>query len=272
MLLRMSTLKRKLPAELIFQLFSLLISIIIVHAIYVAVIRPNAEVFLKEEAIRLETEENAVQRQSAYVTVKDMEQEICFILFFWALAIIGYKGMVAMREQSLLYEELVPIREGIKILPEDVRGVSRTVQSLPEDQQHYLLPRAVLTALHRFDATRNIQDVSIAVRNLCDTEAERMESGLSMIRYIVWAIPSIGFIGTVRGIGDALGQAYKAVEGDITGVTQSLGVAFNSTLIALLISIVLMLVVHQLQSTQDRLVLDAETYCDSHLIRHLRVS
>ena len=61
-----------------------------------------------------------------------------------------------------------------------------------------------------------------------------------MVRYITWAIPSIGFIGTVRGIGDALGQAYKAVEGDISGVTVSLGVAFNSTFVALVLSIIMM--------------------------------
>ena len=93
-----------------------------------------------------------------------------------------------------------------------------------------------------------------------------------MVRYIAWAIPSIGFIGTVRGIGDALGQAHQAVEGDIAGVTQSLGTAFNSTFIALLISIVLMFLLHQLQLQQERLVLDTETYVDEHLIQHLQVS
>ena len=93
-----------------------------------------------------------------------------------------------------------------------------------------------------------------------------------MVRYIAWAIPSIGFIGTVRGIGEALGQAHKAVEGDISGVTQSLGTAFNSTFVALLISIVLMFLLHQLQLQQERLVLDTETYTDSHLVRHLQVS
>jgi biopolymer transport protein ExbB/TolQ len=71
------------------------------------------------------------------------------------------------------------------------------------------------------------------VREQCDIEADKLDSELSMVRYISWAIPSIGFIGTVRGIGDALGQAYKAVEGDISGVTVSLGVAFNSTFVAL---------------------------------------
>ena len=72
------------------------------------------------------------------------------------------------------------------------------------------------------------------------------------------------------GIGAALGQAHRAVEGDITGVTRNLGVAFNSTFVALLISIVLMFLLHQLQLRQERLVLDTEAYVDTHLIRHLQ--
>ena len=108
------------------------------------------------------------------------------------------------------------------------------------------------------------------MRAICDSESERLDSELSMIRYIAWAIPSIGFLGTVRGIGQALGQAHKAVEGDITGVTQSLGVAFNSTFVALLISILIMFLLHQLQLAQERLALDAEEYCDVRLVRHLQ--
>ena len=90
-----------------------------------------------------------------------------------------------------------------------------------------------------------------------------------MVRYISWAIPWIGFIGTVWGIGDALGQAYKAVEGDISGVTVSLGVAFNSTFVALVLSIIIMFALHQLQLSQERLVLNTcivtliDTYSDT---------
>ena len=91
-----------------------------------------------------------------------------------------------------------------------------------------------------------------------------------MIRYIAWAIPSIGFLGTVRGIGQALGQAHKAAQGDIAGVTQSLGVAFNSTFVALLISILVMFLLHYLQVTQERIVLDTEEYCDKRLVQHLQ--
>ncbi len=74
----------------------------------------------------------------------------------------------------------------------------------------------------------------------------------------------------MRGIGEALAQADLAVQGDISGVTQSLGLAFNSTFTALLISIFLMFLVHQLQLLQERLVYDSESYTNDKLIRHMK--
>jgi biopolymer transport protein ExbB/TolQ len=91
-----------------------------------------------------------------------------------------------------------------------------------------------------------------------------------MIRYLIWAIPSIGFIGTVRGIGEALSLADKALAGDIAGMTNSLGVAFNSTLVALLISILLMFLFHQLQRLQDGQLVDIQAYCDRYLLARIK--
>jgi biopolymer transport protein ExbB/TolQ len=264
--------KKNYPVEFAFQALSLIVAMIVVHALYVLVIRPKAETIIGEQQAMMEIDENYVQERSVYVIIRDFEQEACFILMLWAMAIMAYKGVVASREHKLLQMELVPVAEGTKILPEDAREYARQIQSLPESEQRLLLPRCLLSALARFNATRNIQDVSATGHAVCEAESERLDSELSMVRYIAWAIPSIGFIGTVRGIGEALGQAHKAVEGDIAGVTQSLGVAFNSTFIALLISIVLMFVLHQLQLQQERLVLETETYLDRHLIQHLRVS
>ena len=264
--------KKNLPIELIYQVFSLLIIIIIVHAAYVAIIRPNAEAELEQQAEQLKLDNNYVPKRSIFVLIRDYEQEACFILMFWSLFIMAFKGTNLLRERSLLDKDLLHAKEGIKFLPQDARELTRQIQSLPKQEQNYLLPRALITALHRFSSTKNIQDVSSATDNVCESEAERLDSELSIIRYITWAIPSIGFLGTVRGIGDALGQAHKAVEGDISGVTESLGVAFNSTLIALCISIVLMFIVHQLQLLQERFILDTQNYCNNNLLRHLQVS
>ena len=262
--------KKNFPSELVFQVFSLLIAFILVHAIYITLVRPQAEAFLAQEAVSMRTNPDYVQQRSFYVVIKDYEQETCFVLMLWAFAILGYKGRETYRQQQLLQRDLLQLPENLPIGVEDTRELSRRLQALPAAVQDYLLPRALLTAIERFGATQNIQNVSTAARDVCDSEGERMESELSIIRYIAWAIPSVGFIGTVRGIGDALGQAHRAVEGDITGVTSGLGVAFNSTFIALVISIVLMFFVHQLQLMQERLVLDSERYLDHALVRRLR--
>lgn len=263
---------KQLPVEFIYQLFSLIIAIILVHGIYVSIVRPNARQILEEQAVQINNNPDYVPERSTYIVVKDFEQESCFILMLWSISLMGYKAWLNAQERKILQMDLIPVGEGTSILPEDTREYSRPIQALPESQQGLLLPRALLTALHRFRSTRNIQDVSNAIRAICDSESDRLDSELSMIRYIAWAIPSIGFLGTVRGIGQALGEANKAVQGDIAGVTQSLGVAFNSTFVALLISIIVMFLMHQLQLAQERLVLDAEDYCDNRLVRHLQSS
>ena len=169
----------------------------------------------------------------------------------------------------MLNRELIAIPEGTSILPRDAREQSRSLEALALEEQDYLLPRALANALSRFTTTGSIPAVSDAVREQCDIEADRLDSELSMVRYISWAIPSIGFIGTVRGIGDALGQAYKAVEGDISGVTVSLGVAFNSTFVALILSILIMFALYQLQLSQERLVHRTQRYLDKRLVQNL---
>ena len=228
----MTAISRRYGFEFFFQLTALVLAVIAVHAIYVTTIRPMAEQIERQQAQQIEADPNYVPERSLYVVVRDFEQETCFILLLWALAIMGLKGWDGILERRMLDRQLIPPAEGVSILP---------------------------------------QDASTAVRTVCEAESDRLDSELALVRYIAWAIPSVGFIGTVRGIGAALGEAHKAVEGDITGVTANLGVAFNSTFVALLLSIVLMFVLYQLQQFQERLVLDTQNYCDENLVSRLQV-
>ena len=261
--------KQRMSSEFIYQIFALLIAIIVVHAVYVGVIRPSANAQLERNAALQAAGEEVTSARSLTIVIRDFEQEACFILLIWARAIMGYKGRRMMREQDVLNRRLLDIPEGTSVLPEDARVYSRSLEALPEQEQDYLLPRTLLSALQRFATTGSIQAVSDTIKESCEVESDRLDSEMSMVRYIAWAIPSIGFIGTVRGIGDALGQAYKAVEGDISGVTVSLGVAFNSTFVALVLSIIIMFCLHQLQLSQERLVLDCQRYSDKRLLRFL---
>jgi biopolymer transport protein ExbB/TolQ len=263
--------RQGIMSDFIFQIFALFISVIVVHAVYVAVIRPNADVILEQQAQMQSANPDYVSETSLYVVLKDIEQESCLILMLWALAIIGLKMYHNRQDNHLLAKPLLNVAEGMSILPQDARDFSRPIQALPLNQQSSLLPRALLTALQRFGTTRNVQDASAVIKDVCATEGDRLDSELTLVRYIAWAIPSVGFIGTVRGISQALGKAQQAVSGDILGVTTSLGVAFNSTFVALMASILLMFLLYQLQLMQDRLVLDTQHYCDNNLLRFLKV-
>jgi biopolymer transport protein ExbB/TolQ len=263
--------KTRYPKEFLYSLGALLAAVVVIHAVWSFWVRPNAQAVLAVQAEAMSKDPDFVPERSMFVIMKDWEQESCVILMIWAIAMIALKNRTTRREQDMLDGDPVRVPEGMRILPEDTREYVRQLEAIPGEQQQSLVVRASKAALARFGATRNVQDVSEAGHAVCAAEAERLDSELSMLRYIAWAIPAIGFIGTVRGIGDALAEAHKAVTGDISGVTEGLGVAFNSTLVALLLSLVLMFLLHQLQLAQERLVLDAETYLDNRVLRNLQV-
>lgn len=263
--------KKPKSNEFLFEVFALIVIAVIVQGFYATVIRPQAEALRIHDAEMMKKDVNYVPERSIYVVLKDYEQEVCFILAFWAMSIIGYKAVTLRRGQGLLGTDLLRLPEGMKILPEDSRDYARQVEALPVALRQELLPRALLSGLHRFGSTRNIQDVASAIHDVCQLEFDRLDSELSMVRYVAWAIPAIGFIGTVRGIGESLQQAHKAVEGDVSGVVAGLGIAFNSTQVALGLSIFIMFLLHQIQQRQERGVLDTEEYLDQHVVRQMLV-
>jgi biopolymer transport protein ExbB/TolQ len=261
--------------DAVYSISALLLSVIIVHSIWTLIIRPRAEAVLSQRVTVTQAGTNVkaqvLQLRSVYVILKDHEQELCVTLMLWSLFLLGRQAQDTRASRKLLDREYVKIGEGQVVLPEDARVYSRPLESLPKSEQDRFLPRLLMVAYNRFGATRSVQDAAEAVRDECDFEVASMDTKLSMVRFTAWAIPAVGFVGTVRGIGAALQEAQGAMGGDISGVTMGLGVTFNATLTALVSCIIVMFWMHQLQQFQDRLVLDCRTYVDRQLLRKLRV-
>src|SRR5688572_1368667 len=213
------------PSEFFVTVIALVFTILVVHATYVAWIRPNGDAIIAAEQAAMRADPNYVPERPFFLVVNAPEQEAEIIHFMWAMLIIGYKWLLLRRERKLLDRDLIHVPEGIKVLPEDAKDYARQLEQLPQEEKGLLVVRALQRTLDRFAATRSIRDSAETSRAVCDTEADRLDSGFAMIRYVAWAIPAIGFIGTVQHISDALLQAHKAVTGDITGVTSDLGIA-----------------------------------------------
>lgn len=263
---------RPLPSAVLFGAVTLLASVLIVQTVYSLLIRPHADAILAEQAQSMKENPGGtvLHLRSLYIILHEPEPEVVIILTLWAFSLVGYHAIIVRRNRRLLEQDFVPISEGRVILPEDVRAYARGLESLPKYVQDMLLPRAELVALDRFGATESVHDAAEAVRDECEFESSRFDASLSMIRFVAWAIPAVGFVGTVRGIGEALQEAQRAITGDISGVTMGLGVTFNSTLTALTLCIVVMFLLHQLQQAQDQLVLDTKLRVDRTLVRRMR--
>ena len=264
---------------LIFTL-GLIASFIFVGTFYGILIRPGANKAALANSYGVDV---GTSLSSLYVILKDYEQQICLSLFLWGIMILVYKCILLKHEARTL-GRFAPESEGLEIAPEvdllqGARSISRDragilsdlidSKSQSHDLRNKILPYIMARGLERYHITGSVPEATETIMGRLEVAAEQQESELSMLRYLVWAVPSIGFIGTVRGISVALQRADEALQGDISGVTSALGVAFNSTLVALFISILLMLLIHLLQSGQEGLILRLQTFCREQLIDKL---
>lgn len=251
------------------KLLILVIIALVVQVVFTAYVRPRAEEWRAEQrAIAARTPGYSPQR-SIWIIIRDPEQEATIIVAIWAtiLSVMRFRELRAQR--ALLSAGYMKQAPGVVILPSDAREYLRTFEQLPPAKRDSVLPRVLAAALKRFSATGNVQDASQTVHNVCESENNRLDAELAILRFSVWVTPALGFVGTVRGIGLALQGAELAVKGDTSAVTSGLGISFNSTLVALTLSIVLMYTLHEIQLAQERLVLDAENYADEELISRL---
>ena len=264
---------------IIFSL-GLIASFIFVGVFYEGLIRPSANQVAIAQSFGVEGPQSP---SGLFVVLKDYEQQICLSLLLWGLMLLCYKFVLLSTEGKVL-ARFSPKSEGIEAEPEvDLLGSQQSIsrararvlseeieqKAKHDDLKNKILPYVMARGLERFHMTGSVPEATETIMGRLEVAAEQQESELSMLRYLVWAIPSIGFIGTVRGIGVALRRADEALQGDISGVTSALGVAFNSTLVALIISIFLMLLIHLLQSSQEGLILRLQTFCREELIDKL---
>jgi biopolymer transport protein ExbB/TolQ len=113
-----------------------------------------------------------------------------------------------------------------------------------------------------------------------ETDELAMESSYAAPKFIIWAIPVLGFVGTVLGISNGV-QAFSSliqnasdIEGlreSLKGVTYGLGQAFETTMIALCMSLFLMLIMSWIQRREDQLLASIDEYCMENLLHKISV-
>ena len=191
-----------------------------------------------------------------------------YIAFFWAFFEIKHLLKKTESENKAFKVKLLPTGEKHLILPTEISDIHLKVTNLEKRKKELLLFKMITKACLKFRATKSVPEMIEIISIQTDINKELSESDQSNIRYLTWVIPSIGFVGTVLGISQAL---MIANSGDMKLITATLGVAFDTTLVSLLLSIIIMWYYHNLQKELDLLHAKIKDYVIENLINRIEI-
>ena len=200
-------------------------------------------------------------------------QTVMWVVFFSGFA------ELALRLRSVLLEENQLVR---RYLPEDAETLLRPGTDLQPIYKKVrtttyrdicFLPRIITRCILHYNTTSSVEQTNSLLNSSLDLFIHEIDLRYNILRYITWLIPSLGFIGTVYGIMLALqyaGVRENAENPDMLyEVTTRLGVAFSTTLVALLMAAVLVFSQSVIQAREERSLNKAGQYCLDNLINRL---
>ncbi len=198
-------------------------------------------------------------------------QFLTFAAFFWGMFEIRDRMSALNTERKSFGYSILPETEHYVLSPDDINDLR--VKMVDYDKEHkFLLTDVIRKACTKFRANKSVSDVMGVVSSQIRINLAKAESSQSMVRYLAWAIPSVGFIGTILGIAKSLGLADQAGDPEQLGqITAYMYVAFDTTLVALILSIVMMLFFHNLQEREENLHTDMEEYVIENLVNRINL-
>lgn len=196
------------------------------------------------------------------------EQVACYCCFVWGLFIFTGRYWEMRRQRGAIRFGLLSTEEGTRILPEDARQLQRHVDQVTAQRGPFILANMIRAGLAKLALSRSSLDVRETLKTQAEVDLGRLISSMATMNYLAWAIPAIGFLGTVRGLAGSMTLAGQGGE-QLRIATQHLTIAFDCTLVALALSLVSMFLIHTLQREEESVVIDCQQYCLEHLVNRI---
>lgn len=198
------------------------------------------------------------QLVSRYFAGHPVEYVETALFFVGVMALLLKAGDLAFQFRSVPETELSePAEHGDSV--DTVGSLLDEVASFPSRIRDSYLAKRLHGALRHVQRNESAEEIDVQLRYLSDMDAERSHEGYSLVRMIVWATPMLGFLGTVIGITMALGNLspealVDAPKEAMQGLLAGLSVAFDTTALALSLSIVLMFVQFLVREVETQLL------------------
>src|SRR5262249_27166870 len=161
--------------------------------------------------------------------------------FCAALGVLGVKLVGTLFERRACRTAVLPPWDGNALAVSEAGKLLAGLHQLPRRLQNSRIAKraaAVLDFLCRRGSADQLDD---QLRSLTDTDALALEGSYALTRFITWAVPILGFLGTVLGITQSIfGITPEKLENSLSEVTDGLALAFDATALALGLTMVTM--------------------------------
>ena len=194
--------------------------------------------------------------------------------FFWAIGMLWLKWQKLRQQRNAMFIDVLPRDISDEINGENVAIFIDRFYEFPHRLRDSMMVNRLRKALELFEVRKNNGEVSNMMAAQSGIDSSRIGNSYTLIKVFLWAIPILGFIGTVIGLSQAIGSmdlasGTDALMSSIGKVTSGLGTAFDTTLLGLVLAMFLNFPMNALVKAEDDNLNAIDAYCNEVLLPRL---
>jgi biopolymer transport protein ExbB/TolQ len=223
--------------------------------------------------LMLSTEDRLLYHDTVHRYTSHPSEQAAVLLFVCALCALAGKLLKYFSERVACRWELLTAWDGSPAPANSADALAKGMALRARWLQHTTLGRRVRAVLEFVASRGSANELDDQLRCLADNDAMALEASYSMLRFINWAIPILGFLGTVLGITQAIsGVTPEKLEQSLSGVTDGLALAFDTTALGLFLTMILMLLCFLMERLEAGNLEIVDGYVDAELAHRFQRS
>ena len=200
-------------------------------------------------------------------------------LTFWSLAILLVKRFKLKNQRKAFLLDILPADPNFVLSPRTAKEILDRIYMQVDQPKRYLLLARIDQALGNLKNIGNVNAVSEYLATQASDDEAYLDSSYTILKGFIWAIPVLGFIGTVIGLADAVGgfgnvvsqgASIEELKTALGGVTGGLSVAFETTLIALILALIVQLLAKFVLSEEEQFLDECAAFCNSNIVAKMK--
>ncbi|MDE0865379.1 MAG: MotA/TolQ/ExbB proton channel family protein [Rubripirellula sp.] len=199
-------------------------------------------------------------------------------LMFWATSILILKWLRLRQQREAMLLDVLPIEISNEITVDSLDDFIAHINELPGASSDSFLINRVVRGIEHFRVRKSAAETVTMMESQSAIDANNVAGSYTILKVFIWSLPILGFIGTVMGVSSAVaslanslsdGGSMDAMKAALQDVFGGLGTAFDTTLLALIMSMLVKIPASALQKNEEDLITSVDEYCNEILLRRL---